>query len=338
MVLNAMAYFPCFVLQIFLIRNLFTMKKPIITYVMVVAYYDFTDHGHYATGRCPKCDYGNDCCTITQKKEDNGFLIYCHSCQDSQLFSYVIKEVANHANGDNPAPISIKNATNSQTTASQEQDRLRALRYWQYSEAPQNLAVDTYLTNRRVMPTKGIPESIRLHELLPDLNGIPRPAMVAKITDFNQNFLGVYRTYLAKDGRKKADIVTPKAALGAIRGGSVHLAPADDIIGLTEGIETGLAVMKLFNIPVWACLGTSGLKAIQLPPLPKVKEVLIFADNDNKNRYGKNPGLDAAFSLAARLKAEGRKVTVFYPPTAGTDFADEAYRLASNEGVDHASE
>jgi hypothetical protein len=45
-----------------------------------------------------------------------------------------------------------------------------------------------------------------------------------------------------------------------------------------RGIETALSVLQATGKPVWACLGTSGLKAVILPP--EVKTVVIAADAD----------------------------------------------------------
>ena len=42
---------------------------------------------------------------------------------------------------------------------------------------------------------------------------------------------------------------------------------AQGLLGLCEGIETGLAVMRACpTLPVWAALSTSGMEQAQLPP------------------------------------------------------------------------
>jgi DNA primase len=67
-------------------------------------------------------------------------------------------------------------------------------------------------------------------------------------------------------------------ALGPIGAGAVHLAAPTEELVLAEGIETALSVLQATGKPVWACLGTSGLKAVILPP--EVKTVVIAADAD----------------------------------------------------------
>lgn len=53
------------------------------------------------------------------------------------------------------------------------------------------------------------------------------------------------------------------------------LAPVGPVIGLAEGIETGLSAMDLFRVPVWCALG-SNLARIVLPA--GARNVAIFAD------------------------------------------------------------
>ncbi len=78
----------------------------------------------------------------------------------------------------------------------------------------------------------------------------------------------------------KAEVPEPKKMLGPTWGGAIRLAPAGPILGLSEGIETGLACMQVDGLPVWAA-GTAGaMAAVILPDL--VKEVVLYLDNDNK--------------------------------------------------------
>ncbi len=45
-------------------------------------------------------------------------------------------------------------------------------------------------------------------------------------------------------------------ALGSIGNGAVRLGRAGKALGLAEGIETGLSAQQLFEVPVWAALGS----------------------------------------------------------------------------------
>jgi DNA primase len=92
----------------------------------------------------------------------------------------------------------------------------------------------------------------------------------------------------------------------------VRLAQAGDELVLAEGIETALSVLQATGKPVWACLSTSGLKAVILPP--EVNTVIIAADGDEA-------GEKAAKEAARRFYLEGREVKIARPP-AGMDFND----------------
>jgi DNA primase len=135
--------------------------------------------------------------------------------------------------------------------------------------------------------------------------------MVAGIQGPDPYVSGIHRTFLDHQGHK-ASVSSPKMMLGTCAGGAVRLARSDNRLALTEGIETGLSVQQATGIPTWACLSTSGLRAVVVPP--SVVEVVIFADGDA-------PGEEAALIAAHRLTTEGRRVRIARPPV-GSDFND----------------
>ena len=137
-------------------------------------------------------------------------------------------------------------------------------------------------------------------------------AMVAGIQQVDGQVIAIHRTFLLPGGRGKAQVSTPKMALGSYAGGAVRFAePAHELV-LGEGIESSLSVARATGKPAWACLGTSGLKAVVLPP--DVETVIIAVDGDER-------GEDAAEKAARRFVAEGRAVRIARPPT-GMDFND----------------
>ena len=146
------------------------------------------------------------------------------------------------------------------------------------------------------------------------------PALLGQVRDRSGEVIGLHRTYLAEDGSgpRKAAVAKPKMMLGRVAGGAVQLAPLGDgdRLALSEGIETGLAVMTACpDLPVWATLSTSGLEQIDLAPA--AQRVLILADHDVSGA-----GLRAAEAAARRLRAQGRDVAVAIPPEEGHDFND----------------
>ncbi len=125
--------------------------------------------------------------------------------------------------------------------------------------------------------------------------------------------IAIQRTFLRVDGRGKANVSTPKMALGPIGAGAVRLGPAGPVLGIAEGIETGLSAMVLFGLPVWACLSASRLDRLWLPP--ESLEVHVFADNGDR-------GHEAAERAAGAYLAQGRWVVMRFPPEHLGDWND----------------
>jgi hypothetical protein len=179
--------------------------------------------------------------------------------------------------------------------------------------------VARYLTGRGLM----VPEAADLL-FHPDLTHWETktgyPAMLGQVRDRDGAVIGLHRSYLAIEdvAVTKAPLDKAKKMLGRVAGGAVRLADLGDgdRLALSEGIETGLAVMTACpDLPVWATLSTSGLEQVDLPP--GVRRVLILADNDTSGA-----GLRAAEAAARRLRAQGRDVAVVLPPEEGEDFND----------------
>lgn len=144
------------------------------------------------------------------------------------------------------------------------------------------------------------------------------PAMVAKFSLPTGEGATLHLTHLTEKG-EKADVPSVKKFLPVARemkGGSIRLTEIYSHIGLAEGIETALAVMRDYQMPCWAT-GTAGMLESFVPP-EGVKEVSIFADNDVN--YA---GQKSAYVLAHRLSMSGYRATVTVPQEINTDFADE---------------
>jgi hypothetical protein len=146
------------------------------------------------------------------------------------------------------------------------------------------------------------------------------PAMIGLVRNVAGEVVALHRTYLQQNGEAvgKADVSKPRMMLGKTAGGAVRLGPigADGFLGLSEGIETGLAVMAACpGLPVWTALSTTGIEQVQLPP--EARHVLILADHDPSGA-----GLRAAETLLRRLKGDGRRAAIVLPPAPGSDFND----------------
>jgi hypothetical protein len=127
-----------------------------------------------------------------------------------------------------------------------------------------------------------------------------------RVRDRNGDGVGLQRTRLATDaegGTRKAPLDTSQKMPGRVAGGAVRLAPIGDgaRLALSEGIETGLAVMTACpDPPVWATLSTSGLE--QAEPPPAATRIVILADTG-----ASGAGLRAAHVAARRLRARTRR-------------------------------
>ncbi len=147
------------------------------------------------------------------------------------------------------------------------------------------------------------------------------PALVAAVTGDGGRIFGVQRTWLDPRSPAKADIATPRKALGRIHGLAVRFgAPSDDaalVVG--EGIETVLSLVTAVpEIAAAAALSAGSLGAFAPPP--GTARLVIARDNDED-------GALAAERLARRCARAGIAATVIVP--VGNDFNDDLVDLGA---------
>jgi hypothetical protein len=176
---------------------------------------------------------------------------------------------------------------------------------------------DTYLRSRGI--TQGAASNaLRFHPKCwhrdeGQTKSVPRPALIAAVTDGAGVLQGVHRTWLARDGQGKASVETQRRALGHILGNAVRLSPHDDILVVGEGIETMLSVSEAApGLPVWAALSSGHLGAVLLPE--GLSRLYIAIDRDPA-------GQRAAERLSARAREVGVSVRVLEPRLG--DFNDD---------------
>ena len=185
-----------------------------------------------------------------------------------------------------------------------------ALAIWRSTTPARGTLVETYLRSRGLHLSSPM---LRFHAGLKHPSGDRWPAMVALVTRGTDDApLAIHRTFLARDGGRKAAVDPQKMMLGPCRGGAVRLGDPTDLLMVGEGIETCLAAMQATGNPTWAALSTSGLRTLDLPK--DVHNVIVLADGDDA-------GEAAARDCAWRWKREGRGVRIARPPR-GTDFND----------------
>lgn len=108
------------------------------------------------------------------------------------------------------------------------------------------------------------------------------PALVAAIATPNREVCGVQVTLLADSGMCKAEVAVPRKTYGVLADGAVRLAPATDVLGIAEGVETALSAMLMTGIPVWACLGAARMHRVGIPGT--VRHLHLFGDDDEPGR------------------------------------------------------
>jgi hypothetical protein len=206
------------------------------------------------------------------------------------------------------APIRRVSPADAPCGSSDTQRQARAL--WESATEPR--VAEFYLRSRGIMPYGPLPAALRGHSRVlysepcgdekPTVDpswrtwqgddgqwwkSTHKPALIAAVTDLDGNLTAVQRIWCERsyevdstctgpqDARARG-ISTRKKTLGHLGNGAVQLAPATDTLGLAEGVETGVAAMRLFRFPVWATCGSARLHSITLPDC--VERVLIFAD------------------------------------------------------------
>ncbi|UWQ16665.1 toprim domain-containing protein [Jannaschia sp. M317] len=185
--------------------------------------------------------------------------------------------------------------------------------------------VETYLRGRGIGSADQMP-SLRFHPACyyrPEGGGsVARlPAMLAAITDLEGRLTGTHRTWLRTDGSAKADIDTPRRAMGALLGNGVRFGAPSDVLVAGEGIETVLSVrLALPEMPALAALSSGHLAAIQFPA--GLRRLYVLRDRDPA-------GAAARDRLEACATAAGIE-TLTLTPRLG-DFNDDlrGYGLAA---------
>ncbi|HYD29207.1 DUF7146 domain-containing protein [Brevundimonas sp.] len=198
--------------------------------------------------------------------------------------------------------------------------RERARAYWRAAQPIAGTLGEVYFRARAIGGE--LPPTLRFAPALPYGHpcnpAAPRfPAVVAAVQAPDGSFSGVWRIYLAADGRGKAPVEKPKLGLGVARGGAVRLGPAAPRLATCEGIETGLSIQEDAGLPTWAGLSAVGVQNLVLPRL--VREPVIVPDPDLAHLNEKTgavywPGPDAAAKAAQRYREEGRRPVVVELP------------------------
>lgn len=158
-----------------------------------------------------------------------------------------------------------------------------------------------------------------------DPQGTPSyfPALVSAVTDNDGQITGVHRTWLDPATCGKADIATPRRAMGDLLGHGVRFGAAGQVMAAGEGLETLLSLrMPLPALPMIACLSSAHLAAMTWPKPLRRLYVVRDADGAGTSAWG---------TLIERGGADGIEILPLVPPI-GVDFNDALLALG-REGL-----
>ena len=204
----------------------------------------------------------------------------------------------------------------------------RICKVWRASKDLAGSAAERYLMERGIW-RENLSQVLRAHDGLTYVHGKERtnygtfPCLLAPVKDKAGKLVTIHRIFLTPEGHK-APVPDPKKMMSQhseLRGAAIKLFPAEETLGLAEGIETALAAHAISRMPVWSCISAVLMELVEIPD--SVKHVVIWADLDVSNR-----GIEAAERLANRLEAEGKTVEICLPqgpiPTGekGIDWLD----------------
>jgi hypothetical protein len=203
--------------------------------------------------------------------------------------------------------------------ASEEQregKRKRAWSFWKQCQPAAGTLAETYLRSRGLFLPQG--SVIRFHPSTwhPYANAA-HPAMCAVVQHATTGkFLGVHRTFLSADGRRKADVDPARLVIGLQKEGAIMLNDAaGGWHGFAEGIETALSGHLVSGLPVWALLNAGNITAFR--GVPGIEKAILFTDRDK-----------AGYKAAAAMQEGFRgRVRAIAPVIPGHDWNDEIKRM-----------
>lgn len=271
-------------------------------------------HAGYGMIRCPAHDDNNPSCKVTDDpRKSDGIDVNCFAgCDWRDIKDELVKQGLLSGFARSPDLASSPRASRAAIEPEPEPDE-RALEIWNSGIEIEGTLAERYLTTHRAL-SGPFPFTLRFApSIIHPGSGLTLPGLVAALQRPDRKVVAVQVTFLrARDGAK-VTMTCPRLTIGRMGAGAVRLAPAGDVLGLAEGLETALSAQQLAALPVWACLGAQRLSKVAVPA--HVKHVHIFGDNDG-------PGREQAEKAIKRFVDMGRRVTVRFPPLPHNDYND----------------
>ena len=224
-------------------------------------------------------------------------------------FKDVAEEARRFLSLPHPEPEKVRTSTGRTSSKASSRSPEAARRLFAMSQPIGDTLAEAYFRNRGITALHGT-ASLRFHPRCyyrPD-DHAPRqmlPAIVAAVTDLAGRQTGAHRTWLAPDGAAKADVETPRRAMGDLLWHGVRFGVTGEVLVAGEGIETVLSPRQVLpHMPMMAALSAAHLAAILFPPA--LRRLYVLRDRDPA-------GDNARDSLIARAASAGIEVLGLSP-------------------------
>lgn len=273
-------------------------------------------------GPCPICNAGKDRWRFTNHADQGGWV--CNQCGKGSGVDLVMKvngwefkeaaKAIRKALGESgPSEIRVRNGPDV------EQVKAEMTSIWKRARPTADIKAATlYWVTRGLKPPAT--DDVRATDQLtyPGRREV-FCGVLSKVRDAQGRWVNMHRTFIGKDGFK-ADLPEARMvmALPLPKGSHVRLMSVSEdakVMGVAEGIETAASAAELFGLPVWAALNAENLKGFEPPE--GIERLIVFGDNDLSCT-----GQEAAFALARKVIAKGRKADVKIPEAEGWDWND----------------
>jgi phage/plasmid primase-like uncharacterized protein len=190
---------------------------------------------------------------------------------------------------------------------------------WSGVKSPFDSPVETYLRSRGIQGDPASWNNLFFHEQLSYKEDdqspwTKHPGMLAIVRDKEGKPLTLHRTFLADDGKGKAQVSRQKMLMAQprdLRGACIQLdrpvqTPAGKLIGIAEGIETALSIREATGCPMWVGISDRIMEQVHFPD--DVKIIIVWADIEPSGA-----GLRAAETLRSIWEPKGVMVIVEAP-------------------------
>jgi len=264
---------------------------------------------------CPLCNDKKQCLSLSDG-HDGKLLVHCFKgCDSISILKLLSDQFPQETYTQRPTP--TPESSDGLNWSS------KAEYIWNQGLPIKDTPVETYLRSRKVI----VPYDCEDLRYIPPSIKYP-PTMCARLTDAVTALpVSLHFTRLKPDGTGKNENGIARLYLSHHRKTGTVLRLTEDAevtlgLGIAEGIETALSVLKSGFAPIWACLDAGNIKSF--PVLNGLDCLTIFADHDQAGR-------DAADTCAKRWRAAGKDAAIVLPERLNSDWND--YEVSKNESV-----